>query len=399
MILKKWFTLLVVMMPFLSMYTAVAGIDLDTILFLITIPFLVSQMINSRDKIRTSTPLLILIFYVAIITTINLLVGTTHYSSQSSIILRTGRYCLLMFTVLVLGLNDVFDYGYAIKALRTVTLLAVAYIFIQLAVYFATGFILPNSIGGALSTNIYGTTFPRLESFANEPAEFVYYTAIYLTYCMFNTKQLSRKKTIEVLFISAGILISTSGQGLLVLVILWGIMFARKLVKKESRQSKAFFILTLPIIAIALFGLSNSELVNYTIDRVINPASSYTAVNARSTGYQALELLPTKKLIFGVGFGNYIDYGGYYYSSFAEIIFCTGIVGLILVLAVYFPIFFKGDLVKKVLVIISIALMLGGGIYTANYLCIYLSLMLYGIYTDQKLPIDTLACSEKKKDL
>ena len=99
------------------------------------------------------------------------------------------------------------------------------------------------------------------------------------------------------------------------------------------------------------------------------------AVEARQGGYLLFDTLSGTYKVFGTGYGNYND--SVYYSSFAEIMFCTGYIGLVLVMLLFLGPLRKGSIFQKVLAVSCVLLMSGGGIYTASYLCLYLPLLVY----------------------
>ncbi len=170
---------------------------------------------------------------------------------------------------------------------------------------------------------------------------------------------------LSAMIITLGIVVSTSGQGLFIIAICWGIW--------GLRQMRSQRITGLLIILICSFLFLRSYDLNYTISR-ITTNEELNAVDARSGGYELVKELPGNSIVFGTGYGNYVE--SIYYSSFAEILFCTGIVGLLIVLLFYLSLFIKGSLFQKVLVISSLVLMAGGGIFTPTYLCFYLPMLL-----------------------
>ena len=111
-----------------------------------------------------------------------------------------------------------------------------------------------------------------------------------------------------------------------------------------------------------------------TINRVTT-TENMNAVEARQGGYLLFDTLSGTYKVFGTGYGNYND--SVYYSSFAEIMFCTGYIGLVLVMLLFLSPLRKGSIFQKVLAVSCVLLMSGGGIYTASYLCLYIPLLVY----------------------
>ena len=88
--------------------------------------------------------------------------------------------------------------------------------------------------------------------------------------------------------------------------------------------------------------------------------------------------------MLGTGFGNYVTENTYNlpvpyefvnYSSIAEFLFTTGLVGLGLLAAFFYTEYRKGDLRSKMLILAMLALSVGGCPMTGKYMPTYLSLI------------------------
>ena len=371
------YNFLCVYMPLLYIYKSpVPGVDWGTALVVLSAVFFLRG--GRRHEGSLSIALVAVLVYSVICTFINLLIGTTNYSSLASVALRTGRFVVVMVVMMGYGYRNRFVPGKYLKLLRGLTLFVAGYAILQSLAYRLTGIKLINVIGSvnediALSSD----AMYRPASIFLEPSNATYFMVPYLCYVLFcdpSTKRNNKKRFREAIFISLGILFTTSGLGLTVLALTWGIWLLRS-AKKLNIKS---IIISIAVFAFLLYNFD----FNATINR-ITTTDEQNAVDARQVGYYLYENLSATYKMFGTGYGNYDDH--IYYSSFAEILFCTGYVGLILVLILILTPLFKGQMIQKVLALSCVLLMMGGGIYTASYLCLYLPLLLYKGWNNVKI--------------
>lgn len=369
------FNFLCVYMPLLYIYKSpVPGVDWGTALVVLcAFSFLSGQ----RQRGSGMSPALIAILVYTILCTLtNFMVGTTNYSDSTSVMTRTGRFVVVLVVMMGGGYSSKFEPEKYLGLLRGLSLFVAGYAMLQALVFRITGVKLINVLGGvngdfALTSALgeYETMY-RPPSIFFEPSHACYFLVPYLCYVLFslNSKDqlVNKMRFREALFLSLGMIITTSGQGLTVLAVCWGLWFLRS-VRKFNLSSLFVFAV------IFIFLLSHFDF-NSTIDRVTT-TDSMNAIDARKGGYLLFDTLPDVYKYFGTGYGNYDD--SVYYSSFAEIMFCTGYIGLVLVLLLFLAPLRKGVLLQKVLALSSIVLMSGGGIYTASYLCLYLPLLVY----------------------
>lgn len=362
-------------MPLLYIYRSpVPGVDWGTALVvLLSFSFLSG---NRKHYSGMSSALIVLLLYSVVCTGVNLVIGTTNYSSITSVITRVGRFVVVMVIMMGFGFSNHFVPEKYLRLLRGLTLFVAGYAMLQALVFRLSGVKLINVIGDinrdlALTSALseYESMYRPPSIFA-EPSHASYFMVPYLCYVLFckssSDDMMNKKLFREALFVTLGILFTTSGQGLTVLAACWGIWFLRS-AKKLNFKSIFIFLCALVLL------LYNFDF-NSTINRVTK-TEGMSAVDARQQGYLLFEQLSETYKFFGTGFGNYDDH--IYYSSFAEILFCTGYIGLSLVLLLFLSPLLKGQMFQKVLAVSCVLLMAGGGIYTASYLCLYLPLLVY----------------------
>ncbi|MCI9272525.1 MAG: YfhO family protein [Clostridiales bacterium] len=406
--MNKLFTFLIVLFPVFSIYGSfLPGVDFGTFCLIGLTPFLLFQLIKRKGRVSFPAFLMLLLIYSVVLTLIRLFMGTPMNTTSFSILMRMFRFVYVLGVVFI-GYRSFFDFSFGIRLLRWVTILATTYLLIQSVVFSLTGFVLPSFIPGI--TKLEGLTvsttlsqyaeFYRPPSFFAEPSSYVYFVTLFLTYCLFSGDGYFsfQQRIVTAVYITIGVLVSTSGQGMLVITVLWLVYFMRLLFQKAEGSRKVANLLIVLLIAVAVLPfLFRSTLVENTLGRVFSPDDGMSAIDARDGGYEMFFRLPLLDQIFGMGFGNLPD--SIYFSSIADIGYTMGFVGLFLVLLLYLTIFRRGCFYQRMLCISSVLLMLGGGLFTATYLALYLSFMFYRNASEApaEVPAESKAQRERRQ--
>lgn len=379
--IKKAYTIFIILFPILSNYSSpIIGVDLGTFFFCMIGCIIFFKYFN---EIKIEKELFFILFYTIGITIFSL-VSFELYSSEVSILMRMFRFVILLFIFSSCN-GRFFDFKYGINLLQKVTLIASFYLIIQYVVYSFTGYILPKFIPGItklkgiVDSNVLSeyASFYRPTSFFLEPSSFVYFSSLMLVCSLYiNNLYEIKNKFLTAVIITIAIILSTSGQGFIVLIVVWGYWIFLLILKKNTGyfrilKRKYIFLVT----GIGLLISSNSKIIKNTLGRIfVKDVEAMSAVDARAGGYELYYQLPTIRKIIGVGFGNLPD--NTYFSSIADILFTLGIIGLVTIIYFYLQLFLKGKRFQKVLCIVSIVLMAGGGLFTATYLIFYLSFIM-----------------------
>ena len=339
----KIFTFLCVFNPILGIYSSpIPGMDFGTFAVLL---FAFIMLFDNRKKhFRLPGTLSAVLIYTVLCTALGLF--GVLFSDFWSVLFRLLRYVIVLVIMIGIGFPTYFNKDLFIKYLGSTSILVAGFAILQTIAYYSTG-IKISGIFGPTKLTLDSTNAETLvdlmyrpPSLFWEPSHAAYFMTPYLCYLLFSQDALnSRKGKILIAILSLGILVTTSGQGLIILAVCWGLWFLRNL--KELKIGMIAFSIIFFIVVLSYFD------VFATIERVIDNSGNLNAVDARSGGYDIIKATPKSDLIFGYGFGNYDE--TIYYSSFAEIIFCTGFVGLFLVLLLYFKAFVKGIRFQKIL--------------------------------------------------
>ena len=245
-------------MPLLYIYKSpVPGVDWGTALVvLFSFSFLKG---NRKHEGGISSALLVILFYSVGCTIINIVIETINYSSLTSVITRLGRFVVVIVVMMGLGFSNHFVPEKYMKLLRGLTLFVAGYAMLQALVFRLTGVKLINVIGNVSEdftlTSALGEyeTMYRPPSIFLEPSHASYFMVPYLCYVLFckssSDDMINKKRFREALFVTLGILFTTSGQGLTVLAACWGIWFLRS-AKKLNFKSIVIFLCALLIIGL-----------------------------------------------------------------------------------------------------------------------------------------------------
>lgn len=370
----KLYPWLIVLLPALAQYQ-IGPVDLDSVAMALFFVLAVW-----RKRYVHFTPInnraLIILVYLVLITVANIAVGT-KYSPNSDIILRAGRYCLYLLVVFYLG-NDALTYDKLMRAYRFLAYAAITYLLIQAVFYYGAGIILPSRIGSDSRASEY--EIGRLRSFFSEPSVLSYSLVPFVVCNLFGANNGTKKASFDAIFVSAGIILSTTGQGILAIGVTWTIWLLLRTIRNGFKAKDMLLLIVFVTLIVVLL---NSGILSFALDRASDTGEG-GAIDARMSGYVAIRILSPLQLIFGTGFGNYIvdnrfgldvPYAFVNYSSLAEFIFTLGILGTLLWLALFIYIARKGNTCVRVLLIVMAVLCWAGCPLTGVFMPLWLSLM------------------------
>ena len=371
---EKIYPWILVLLPVLSQYK-LGPLDMDVVVMAI---FFV--LACWRKRIIQLTPInkmvTVLFVYTAAITAINIAIGH-KYSPTGDIVLRAGRYCLYLLVVFYLG-NDCLDYDRLMKVYRVVAYAATFYIMLQAVFYYGAGIVLPSRIGGNTGTS--QGDVGRLRSFYSEPSVLGYALTPFVICNLFGKNYKDKQSSIDAILVSAGVITSTSGQGILALAATWVCWLILRMIRGEFKTRDLLLIVGIGAVIILLF---NTGILGFALDRASDTEKG-GAIDARMSGYEALRALSPLQLLFGSGFGNYIVANLYgldvfyefvNYSSLAEFLFTLGIAGTLLWVSFLLRLAWKGNACVRVMLIAMAVLSWSGCPLSGLFFPLWLSLI------------------------
>lgn len=301
-------------------------------------------------------------------------------------------------------INGLFDIQTFIKYCRRIAIVATVLIILQYFCYYILGFHLQlvaiplldpshSQWFGLIRTGLIGVTgralgFYRPSSFFLEPSHFAIYCTPVIAATLFSRTGDEKRERRLALFVSLGVLLSTSGMGIGAIVFCWGIYLAffygqngevrtiqlRKIFSVRSILLIAAFLIVLAVLYLKV------PFVQLSVQRIFVASgnSSLTAIEGRTmTGRKSLTLMHgIRKLI---GFGDIIDITDWNMAAFFFVTFRFGWIGTILFYSFYVYSAFKLKREAQILTILFLILsFFTVHMFGAYYKMYYTMIILYG---------------------
>lgn len=324
--LKKIFTILLIIFPILYMYqTPILTLTVADVLLIILIPFLLIDMARKKIKISIYKPLGIVVLYIILQTLIIILLSND--SNINSIIFSICRL-LLYYTVLTVFTKTYFDIEFGIKIYKKVAIFVCCFLFLQIICEKLFGFYIPGTIPG-LPVSEALTEYneqksagnpARLRSLFAEPAHFSTYVSLIFAIDLLKENKINKR----IIIYTLGLLLSGSSTGIFMVAIIYAIYFIKNM-KSFSKRTIINITVVMALIAIILPMYMQTESFKIFFERTfVNENSS---IDGRFENYgMVLEETNTINLIFGRG--TFAEIDGYI-PALPRIYFYYGIIGMI----------------------------------------------------------------------
>ena len=377
--MKKIYAVFIVLIPILSYYSSpIPTLDLVTFLAILFLPLLSIKngLVNVNRKI---TVLIFLLFSL-----LSIFINVIFYTYNLVAFLRFAKLAVLFIILFVAVKEKYFDESIAVKVLRVVSIVAVIYILLQYYSYYLKDYILPNGLfldsvkaQGYAQIDLYEAALNlfRTSGFFLEPSHFTLFVILDLIIILFRENKSRKKSIIEALFISLGIILSTSGQGIMYALVVWFLFYVQfNRTCKVSYVKVGKVILMSPIIIGVSILLSKVPLIHSIFLRVFDMnVLGGNAIIARTSSYSYIFTNSLVQNIVGVGYGNLPE--GIYFNSISSTLYCTGLVGLLLLLKITYDLIKSKVPYKKVFAVVFFLSLFFADTFTAPYICFYFSFM------------------------
>lgn len=352
---RKIYTITVLTLPILSQYKSlVPGFSVSDLMLLLTIPFVIFYLLKEDYKINVGavfkSPFFWFILYIICGSMLSSI--TQHYASMTDIAVRSIRYIFYIFCATFVS-TIFFDFDYFIKGYKRLAIFVTLFIIIQTLLFQFRGYVLMGTIPGLkvgnpgyseeVMRNLY-SYFYRPSSIFLEPGYHAQFMLPYLAYTLFNNKIRASNKLIEALFLTIGIILSTSGQGILIGFIIWVLYFITRIYNFKTNKINTIAVIGSLLLIMLIPFLIQIEIIQKSLNRLFgSPVASSTSRIFR--GYAIFEQLEPLYKIIGVGYGNvgaHITYKNIYtaydaglvqseyMNSIAYILVNLGVIGFIL---------------------------------------------------------------------
>lgn len=387
---EKHFVILICIIPLLMNYKSVIpSVDAATFLILCFFGFyLLKKGLSIPILPNVCSPLWWFVTLTFLTTVLSVFASAMSGDSVVGItrsLLRMVKFCVIIIIVIFCLYKDLFNRTYALKVLKTITYVAVIYQFMQVIGYQVAGVVLPRGIHSLLTYDAYGyDNFYQLSgklyrpsSFFIEPASYVQYVLLYLTYAMFAEKSHAFKDWKAAILISISIILSGSGQGIVLVALLWILWYFIKVVfvGRPGVFTVILLVLVPVTVVMVLPYVLQLPIVQGNLERILgdNELMGY-ATEARLVGYEYLKDLTGIHQLIGFGYGNVVS--NVYFPSVAYTAYGGGIIGFAVQMFVFVWLFFKTRGYAKVYTFIYFILIFATTSFFACNICFYFPFLL-----------------------
>ena len=336
---NKFFSIFFAIYPILCIYKGFSKFTFGDLILIVFLLMSLTKPIDINNRLFSafiflSYSALTLFFNVFFSQSIN---GTDEFLSLLFRIVKLIFYMLCVFTTGLKYFNfKIFKHTIYISAV-----MATVFIVFQYFSYYILGKIILGQIPGLPIyledyaqldyDKIYGYMF-RPSSFFLEPSIFCQYTIAALIISLFTKSDDKKCRVMLNAAFTIGILLTTAGQGVLYLIVVYGLYLIMNL--KNPIYTIVFSIFAF---IFAKISYDKIEAVKMAVDRL----SNQNAKDARFSSYSYCFSLNDIHALFGYGYGSTAN--GVYMPGAAYVWYGCGIIGLILAFLMFYSFFRSAD--------------------------------------------------------
>lgn len=330
--LRFWFSVFLALYPILCIYKAVYKFTIGDIILM---GFLLLSIVYPIKKDTRLSIVTLFSIYAVTALFINLALSSiTATYSVPSLMFRVVKFIFYMFCVFTCA-RTYFDFKIFRKSISIVAIAASAFLIFQYFMFHVYDKIVLGHIPGLTlyleeySILDYERFFLyafRPSSLFLEPAMFSQFSIVALTLLLFESdSSKGKRRYISIIILTAGILMSTAGQGILYVFVVYVIFGFKRITNRDAMV--AFFASG---ITIGLISYSKISFVQAAVNRLL---FSKDALTARLGSYQYAFDLKGLPAFFGHGYGTTPN--NEWMSGAAYIWYGCGLVGLVLSIAIF----------------------------------------------------------------
>lgn len=372
--INRVFSVFMALYPILCIYKAFSRFTIGDV---ILIAFCALALVQPVKMDKRMPMVFMFVFYAIFALCINMIFSriTTEYNSFS-LWFRLIKFIFYMVCVFVCG-KRYLNVKIFKKSMIFVAQMASLFMILQNILFYGANKIVLGQIPGLplyldeyaeINYNLIFSYNFRPSSFFLEPALFCHYMIVAVIIVLFDREiQSHYKRIFNIGLMTFSILLSTSGQGILYLIIVYSIY----IFKGIKNKVRALGVMLFALLASYLLYLK-VDAVNFAVNRLL---FSNSASQARLGTYKHCFSLEGFAALFGVGYGA--TYNGEYMAGAAYIWYGCGILGLLLVICM-FGSFYKNAKTQeaKVLSLIFFVMFFGTGLFYNYMVYWYFTLML-----------------------
>lgn len=328
-IIKILFSAIISVLPLLNNIRGFFTMSFALDLLIFCAPFIVFLLFFRHSNVAVAIPVLILSLY--------------------TLIRSDGNYTnAIVFTLvavyLIATLSRFFDMHLIFKIIIFFSCVASILVIIQTISYYLFGKylqmvwldicrydIINDFSEKIISGKSAGSSLFRPAGFFLEPSHFAQYTAIGLADLLFSTRPVKNRAG-KVILISLGLVCSTSGMGVMVLIgefILYAVLHMKgKLLGTNILRVTAYCVLAAGIFV----ALTQINMFNLTVQRVFGEVDGYNAISGRTGAWNVyIANMSGTELLFGRGMASMSELNPIFFiTGSVFLIYTLGIIGAIL---------------------------------------------------------------------
>lgn len=264
-----------------------------------------------------------------------------------------------------------------LKIVKGCVLISSVIIIFQWLIYTLFGVFIPFIIDDYILEAFKGTSgmseesagFYRISGLFLEPSHYSKYAIVGLAFFLFEST-LNKRVFMKAIIVTIGILLSTSGIGLVGALGIWAYYFVFKdnlIVKQKSKIARVFYLLILgSFILLTLFYASNS--FHHSVIRILGLSDDYNAIEGRTLYSESyLALLGDSDWLLGIGTFEVEKY----LVGYVTLLLHSGIVGLSLIIITSIAFLFNNRTAIKLNIIFFVILLFYSNIVGGLYLLFY----------------------------
>lgn len=395
-------TFFIVTFPISKIYaTKIPGVSFGELLIL----FSIILCFLFRQKTTLRVPKTYIFFYLYMILITPTLFFVMPYLNISSYI-HSFLSLTLASLIIILGSYYINIY-FALKLLKTTTILVVAFFFMQSIIKLAFNYTIVGIVPFIpLSNGVESSLFiqhqievGRFSSFFEEPSHLAQFLLIGLLFSLFSEYKYFYKNMKLALVITLALLLSLSGNAIVVIFLSWGMFFINKLIQ-ENIKYKIIYIISICIVIsllVLLFLLNETlfNLLNRTEEISGNGSTGLSSGYIRIVrGYELIKEFNLIEFLFGIGSQNIemyvnlnpntnyisiIDKQITWVNGFQNILISGGIIGVLLYISFLRKYYIGNSIVSKSLIVSMFILSFLSEMYN-NAIWIVICIIIISLY-------------------
>lgn len=266
--LIRLFSVYIVLMPILQYYKSpLSAFNAGTFICMaFLIAFLIKLCRKNAIKLRVAP--VTIAYIILLLTNYCLQVIYRDAPYINGLTMNYLRAFMLVITILLVGCQY-FDEQFAFNTLGILLTISAFIMMIQIASGFL-GIHFTGTIPFLLTEPGYGVPTSRVSGLYMEPSHYAQSALLYICWSLFSNNQKTRRQIIEMSIVMIGIVLSTSGQGYILLAVVLFIWYWQNFAFTRRINKHNFFngILLLAIIGVVLAIAANSALFKFAIDHL-----------------------------------------------------------------------------------------------------------------------------------